>query len=140
METQLLRDQNIQPGKEVLEAALKESYPVYEEMVETITGTKYMLVPQWNYYKDGRAWLCKVTYKNKTVFWLSVWDGFFKTGFYFTEKNSGGIADLEISQSIKEDFVKGKPIGKLLPLTLIIGRNEQIKDLLKIIEYKKSLK
>ncbi|PKP08994.1 MAG: hypothetical protein CVU09_13085 [Bacteroidetes bacterium HGW-Bacteroidetes-4] len=37
---------------------------------------------QWRYYNDGKAWLCKVSYKKKTVFWLSVWEAYFKVAFY----------------------------------------------------------
>jgi hypothetical protein len=140
MERPLLQDPNIAPVKEVLQNILKESYPVFEEMMEIITDTKYGLVPEWNYYRDGKAWLCKVVYKKKTVFWLSVWDKYFRTSFYFTEKHLSGIAELEIEKSIMEDFRSRKPTGKLFPLVITLSRKEQIKDLLKIIEFKKSLK
>lgn len=140
MDKPLLRDPNIQPTIEVLANALGNSYLVFEELMEIITDAKYALVPIWNYYKDGKAWLCKVCYKKKTVFWLSVWDGFFKTGFYFTEKNSQGVMELNIEKTIKDDFIAGKHIGKLIPLGINIDRKEQIKDLLNIVEYKKSCK
>ncbi len=140
METRLLREQDVPPTKEVLANALGNSYPAFEALMEIITNPQYGLVPEWNYYKDGKAWLCKVCYKKKTVFWLSVWTDFFKTTFYFTEKNCSGVIVLDIEEKIKEDFERNKSIGKLIPLTLNIDRKEQIQDLLKIIEYKKSLK
>ena len=140
MERPLLQDPDITPVKEVLQNVLKESYPVFEEMMTIITDAKYGLVPEWNYYRDGKAWLCKVVYKKKTVFWLSVWDKYFRTSFYFTEKHLSGIAELEIEESIMEDFRSRKPTGKLFPLVISLSRKEQIKDLLKIIEFKKSLK
>jgi hypothetical protein len=140
METHLLREQQIFPTKEVLENALGDSYLIFEELIEIITNTKYGLVPGWNYYRDGKAWLCKVCYKKKTVFWLSVWDKFFKTTFYFTEKNCSGIAELDIEENLKESFRCSKSFGKFMPLTININMKEQIKDVLRVIEYKKSLK
>lgn len=140
METQLLRDEQIFPAREELKKALGDSYTVYEELMRIMSDDSLGLVPQWNYYKDGKAWLCKVCYKKKTVFWLSVWDGFFRTGFYFTEKTSTGVTDLDIEKSLKEDFIQRKPVGKLLPLAINVRRREQLEDLVKIIEYKKSLK
>ena len=140
METQLLREQHISPTKEVLKNALGDSYLVYEALIEIITDSKYGLVTVWNYYKDGKAWLCKISYKKKTVFWLSIWDKFLKIGFYFTEKNNLGVTELEIEEKIKEDFSSSKSIGKLIPLVININKEEQINDVLKIIEYKKSLK
>jgi len=140
MEKILLTDPQIYPSNEVLRDALKNSYSVYEELTGIVTDSEYGLVQEWNYYKDGKAWLCKVCYKKKTVFWLSVWDSYFKTGFYFTEKNIPGIADLDIDESIKEDFSSRKPVGRLLPLEINMSCKDQLKDLLTIIRFKKSLK
>ncbi|KPK84900.1 MAG: hypothetical protein AMS27_08765 [Bacteroides sp. SM23_62_1] len=140
METILLREQQISPTEEVIENALGDSYSAYKDLIEAITDTGYGLVPQWNYYKDGKAWLCKVCYKKKTVFWLSVWDKFFKTTFYFTEKTGSGIEGLDIEEKIKESFSNNKPIGKLIPLTITIKSKDQIKDVLTVSKYKKNLK
>lgn len=140
MEAQLLRKQDVYPCQEVIEGALRSSYPVFAEFEKIITDQPFALVPEWNYYKDGKAWLCKLSYKKKTVFWLSVWSGFFKTSFYFTEKNRDGILSLPVEADIQEGFKQAKPTGKLIPLTVNVSRKEQISDLLKLIEYKKSLK
>lgn len=140
MEGQLLREKDVLPTEEVLENALGESYSAFSELIRIITKPEFGLETQWNYYNDGKAWLCKVSHKKKTVFWLSVWDGFFKTGFYFTEKNSSGVLNLDIHERIKEDFIQRKSIGKLMPLAINVKNREQIADILKIIGYKKSLK
>ena len=140
MEAILLREPDILPTREVLEDVLGESFSALNELIEIITEPKFGLVTEWNYYKDGKAWLCKVVHKKKTVFWLSVWDKFFKVGFYFTEKNCLGVLELDIDEKIKEDFGQSKNIGKLIPLGISVTKKEQIEDVLKIIDYKKSLK
>lgn len=140
METMVLNEPGISPTKKVLEHALGKTYEVYKELMDTVSGTNYQLIPQWHYYNDGKAWLCKVQYKKKTVFWLSVWERYFKITFYFTEKNSKGIFELDIDENIKKNFKEHKFIGKLLPLVLIINKKSQLEDALKIIDYKKRLK
>jgi hypothetical protein len=140
MDTPLLKDSDIYPSDEVLKSVLKDSYSAYGETMKQITGADHGLVPQWNYYKDGKAWLCKVGFNKKTVFWLSVWDGYFKAGFYFVARHCPGIDKLDIDNSIKEEFKTKKPIGTLFPLAIEMRKKEQVKDLLTIIEYKKSLK
>jgi hypothetical protein len=140
METPLLRDPATPPSYEILRSVLKDSYPVYEETMKQITDAGYGLLPQWHYYKDGKAWLCKVGFKKKTVFWLSVWDGYFKTGFYFVARHCPGVLELDIDKSIKKEFKTKKPFGTLFPMAIEMRRKEQISDLLKVIEYKKSLK
>jgi hypothetical protein len=140
METQLLRIQEIYPSKEVLQEALGKVYDVLEAFETRITQSDIALTLDWNYYNDGKSWLCKVCHKKKTVCWLSVWDGCFKTTFFFLERHLEGIAALDISEQIKEDFCRAKPIGKLIPLLIHINRPEQLADVLKVIEFKKSAK
>jgi hypothetical protein len=140
MEKPLLKDPDIFPDEIVLKGVLKSSYPVYQTFMTTVTGEPFDLVPQWRFYKDGGAWLCKVAFKKKTVFWLSIWDGFFKTTFYFTEKNGAGIAELNVDQKLKDIFNAGKWIGKLKPLTVSFEHADQIDDLLRIVDYKKRIK
>jgi hypothetical protein len=140
METPLLNDPQVFPDEKILKKALGDSYEAYVETIKIITGPGYGLIPQWHYYKDGKAWLCKVGFKKKTVFWLSVWDGYFKAGFYFLERHCPGVLELNIDESIREEFKSKKPFGTLFPLKMEIRRKEQIGDLLAAIDYKKGLK
>ena len=86
------------------------------------------------------TWLCKVSYKKKTVFWLSVWKGYFQTGFFFTQKHLEKIAALDIDETVKGDFFNRKPVGKLFPMIFKISQKEQLNDLLKVVAFKKDLK
>ena len=130
MKTILLRDPEVFPSEEVLKSGLGKSYAAYEELHKTLTDDKFGLAYEWNYYNDGKSWLCKVTFKKKTVFWLSVWEKHFKTGFYFTEKTIMGLSGIE----------PGKPIGKLIPVVINVTSKKQIKDVLKTATYKMSVK
>jgi len=140
MEVQLLREQEISPSSEVLQDALGKAFDVWVEMENRVTQSEFSLTFEWNYYRDGKSWLCKVCHKKKTVFWISVWDEGFKTSFFFLERHLASIAELDISEQIKEDFCRMKPIGKLLPMVISIDRQEQLADLLKIVKFKKSAK
>ena len=140
METRLLREQEIIPTEDVLKKSLGGRLPAFQTLIEAITGEKYALTIEWNYYKDGKSWLAKICNKKKTVFWLSVWDKFFQVGFYFTEKHLEGIDALSIDEKIKEDFLLTKPVGKLLPMIIRVYNESQLADLLKIIEFKKKQK
>lgn len=139
-ETILLRDEEVVPTNSVLEKATgKFLYAVYSELIDSVTE-EHGIEIQWRYYNDAKAWLCKAVYKTKTVFWLSFWEGFIRTSFYFTDKTKSGIPDLNINEELKKSFERAKPIGKLLPFVVDILSFERLADFLKIVEYKKSLK
>lgn len=139
-DTILLREKEIEPTDKVLENALgKELFIIYQELIEIFTN-EFSLETQWRFYKDGKAWLCKIVYKKKTILWLSIWEGYIKTGFYFTEKTGIGVLELDIDNKIKAEFEQAKPVGKLIPLIMDINQENQIEDLKEIIKYKKALK
>ncbi|WP_308601575.1 DUF3788 family protein [uncultured Dysgonomonas sp.] len=141
MEAQmLLRDADIFPSDKILEDALGEGFNVLVSFLETITNNEYALTLEWRYYNDGKAWLGKAVYKKKTIFWLSVWEGFFKTSFFFTEKHLEAIAKLDISETIKDEFAKAKTIGKLIPMIFDVNKENQLGDLLTVVWFKTSLK
>lgn len=138
---QSLKDPEIFPSDEILRKALGQNvFSAYQELFETLSQAEFGLSHEWRYYNDGKAWLCKVSDRKKTIFWLSVWETFFKISFYFTEKTRTGISELNISNDEIRRFEQVVPIGKLIPLTLEIQNKVQLGDLLKIVEYKKKLK
>ena len=132
----ILSDPAIQPTPDVLQKALGESYIVFTDL-STILTSEHNLSMDWKYYRDSKAWLCKVAAKKKTIFWLSAWDGFFKTSFFFLERHLEGLAKLETSE---ECYILEKEWGKMIPLIFSITSSTQINDLLKIIVYKKGCK
>ncbi len=115
-------------------------FSIYETLTETLSKPPYDISPGWRFYKDGGAWLCKMTRKKKTVFWISAWKEYLKCGFYFTEKTGVGIADLSIDQSLKSSYDEAKPIGKLYPLIIDLTTTKQLDDLYTVVSYKISLK
>jgi hypothetical protein len=137
MDTLLLKEEEIFPADDILQEALGKLYSTYKVLMTQIIGDSFGLTPEWHYYQDGKAWLCKIVFKKKTVFWLSIWKTCFKVSFYFTEKTIPGIRELAIDESIKESVKKSDEIGKLIPLTIEVNQSQQIADVLEIIKYKK---
>jgi hypothetical protein len=135
-QTLLLRDETIEPTESVLEHALGQVlFAVYQELIDSIKE-EFDLNPEWRYYRDGKAWLCKVSNKKKTIFWLSIWEDLIKVSFYFTDKTRMGIMALDIDNKIKDVFSESKLVGKLIPLIIEVERREQLKDLITIVAYK----
>ena len=134
MEQILLSEPAVYPSKEVLKDALGEVYNVLEELEIQLVQPNFALSFDWKYYRDSKAWLCKVAHKKKTIFWLSVWDGCFKTSFFFLERHLEGIAALEMDEN---SFTIEKEWGKMIPLIFNINDKKQLPNLLKMVTFKK---
>ena len=135
---QLLREPEVHPSDEVLATALGGSYNAYTTFTQKLLDMNIEL--EWRYYNDGKAWLGKCVQKKKTVFWLSVWNGYFMVTLYFNEKTGGGVYELPISDDIKTSFTNQKSVGKLLPLLLEVYDESVLEDAYTVIEYKRNLK
>ena len=141
MESQMaLRDAEIFPSDRVLKDTLGDVYDLLESFLATITNEAYLLSFEWRYYNDGKAWLCKVQHKKKTILWLSVWEGYFKVSFFFTEKHLEAIAALDISEAIKTELASAKTVGRLIPMIFNINNANQLEELLTVVRFKKTLK
>ncbi|MFC2185733.1 DUF3788 family protein [Fulvivirgaceae bacterium LMO-SS25] len=135
---QLLRNPEEEPTDKLFKGILdKPIYDILDKVNQNIAAAGLTL--NWRYYKDGKAWLGKVTYKKKTIVWLSVWKEYIKAGFYFTEKTRQGVMDLDFNDAIKSSFAGAKPIGKLIPLILAINDKERLRDFNIILNHKKNL-
>ena len=137
-EVQLLRDPDVFPSDDVVAQALKNSFKVYQIFTQKLP--EYEIQIEWQYYNDGKMWLGKCTHKKKTVFWLSIWEGFFKVTIYFNEKTREGVYDLPVSDDIKKMITDAKPIGKLIPLLMRVDAGVTLDDIYALIEYKRSIK
>lgn len=135
-----LKNKEIHPTDEVIKQILGDiTFTAYSKVFE-ICSKQLNLTFEWRYYNDGKAWLCKITLKKKTIAWLSVWDGFIKVSFYFTEKHKEMLQSQPISLSLKQTFAKAQPIGKLIPLVLEIFDDANLDDFIALASFKISLK
>jgi len=147
-EQQLLRDPNIEPTSVVIAEGLGEAYETYSLFISEL-GSYDISLMDWRFYNDGKAWLTKGEYKwtttrgtnkVKTVFWLSIWEGFFRVAFFFSTSVQAELQDLPISQETKELIKNAKPMGKTmkyLPVVMDIKTSRQLNDVYTIAQFRK---
>lgn len=133
-----LRDETIYPDDKVLTGILGDSFPAYKELLELYDQKN--LVYTWRYYKDGKAWLCKVQKKDKTIVWMSAWNGYMQATVYIPEKNIEQIYFLDISEERKEKIRNTKNTGKSKPCIFEVRTTDVLDDFKTVLQFKISLK
>lgn len=147
---QLLRNPDIEPTDVVLKESLGDIYRTYLLFLSLIHQHNIEVV--WRYYPDGKAWLAKGIYrwmgkkgsnKEMTVFWCSIWKGFFKIVIYIPEDRREDLLNLPIDNDLKIKIREIKRMGetfRTLPIVFDVHSNEGLESMLQIIVYKKGLK
>ena len=133
-----LTDENIYPDDNVLKKVLGRSYAAYTSLLDWFAGND--LVHEWRYYKDGKAWLCKVQKKKKTIVWMSAWKGYMQAGVYVPERVLADIFKLDLSEEAKKKIRETKNVGKSRPCIFEVKNKKVINDLAKVMTFKMQLK
>lgn len=144
---QLLRNPDIEPTREVISEALANSSENYWAFIDELKKADIRL--NWRYYSDGKAWLGKGLYEwtgtrggrhEMTVFWLSIWEGFFKVTFYIPEKNREALLDLPLEESIREKILNSAQIGQLKFFSLVfeVHARELLHQVLSVADFKRN--
>ena len=145
---QLLRDPGVEPTGEVIAEGLGAANSAYTKFIEGLKDYGITLI-DWRYYNDGKAWLSKGEYKwitprgankVKPIFWLSIWNGFFKVAFFFGFDIQKELLELPISQNAKEIIKNANPMGKtmrFMPVVLDITNEAQLNDIYVLAEFRK---
>lgn len=146
---QLLRDPAVQPSSDVIAAALGESNRAYRKFIDELAGHAIQL--GWRYYNDGKLWLAKGLYQwtgargrqnETTVFWLSIWDGYFKVTIYIPEKARADVLGLPLDDEVKRMIADARQMGKLkyFPLVFDLCSDEMFEAVFALADFRKSLK
>ena len=146
---QLMRDPAIEPADEVIAECLGKANDAYLKYVEGLEPHDTEV--EWRYYNDGKAWLGKGLYKwtttrgtekEMTVFWLSVWDGFFRVSLFIPEKARIDALTLPLKSGTKKMIEAAKQMGKLkfFPLVFDLRSDKGFDDIYTLIDFKKAVK
>jgi len=146
---QLLRNPEIEPSGDVIAKALGESNDFYKKFVNELASHDIQL--EWRYYTDGKAWLAKGLFKwtgarggknEKTVFWLSIWDGFFKVTIYVPEKARADALRLPLENKVKQAIADSPQMGKLkyFPIVFELYSDEMLQTVFLLADFRKSIK
>jgi len=146
---QLLRNPDIEPSSDVIAKGLGEANNAYIQFINELTCHDIHL--EWRYYNDGKAWLAKGLFKwtgvrggqnEKTVFWLSIWDGFFKVTIYVPEKSRTDVLSLPLDNEVKQMIEASQQMGKLkyFPLVFELYSDAMFEAVYTLVDFRKSVK
>lgn len=148
-ELQLLRSAAIKPTDAAIAEGLGAASHAYTNFIRQLE--KRHVAVNWRYYNDGKAWLGKGlhkwsttrgTQKEATVFWLSIWRGFFKVSIFIPEKARANLLALPLGDTTKQMVQAAKPMGKLKFFALVfdLQSDELFEEIYALIDFRKALK
>ena len=134
MEAPVLSDPKIYPTEEVLFSHLGKAKGAFTSLFEFNHSVHPDFVEKWRYYNDGKSWLLNVSRKKKTLFWLSILDGSFRTSFFLNSKCEPSVMKSKIPKELRDKYM-GESEKKFRAITVVIKAKKDLdiyKELLSI--------
>jgi len=128
MEQPVLSNPEEFPSESIIFSHIGKTKALWLSLFEYIHSNHPDFVEEWRYYRDGKSWLLKVTRKKKTIFWLSIIKGSFRTTFYFTDKAEEPLMSSDLSDELKNQFKSGNPLAKIKGVTVVYRSGRDIED------------
>jgi len=142
MDAPLLGDKAQFPTDNVIFSHIGKSKALWVGLFKYIAAAHHDFTQEWRYYNDGKSWLMKVQHKKKTVFWLSVIKGSFRTTFYIHEKAAKIVEESAISRELKDQFRTGRNFGqmRIRAITVAFKSKKDVEFAKELIGIKLSIK
>ena len=143
-----LKDPETVPTSTVLEQTLGDSFAAYEAFQEELPSLE--IEQDWQWYAPYKAWFAKGQHfwttprgakKEKNLYWLYVYEGYFSVAVWFKEKNRAEILTSNVSEKTKQLIRDAKTMGKLptFPVVFDIFTAEPLADIYTLLDCKKRL-
>lgn len=143
-----LKERDVIPTDEMIVQVLGDSYAAYEALQEALPALE--LEQEWQWYTPYKAWFAKGqhfwttargTRKEKNLYWLYIYEGYFSVAIWFKEKNRTELLNANLSEHTRQLINSAETMGKLptFPVLFEIRTLEPLAEIYSLIGYKKKL-
>ena len=136
----VLSDPAVKPDEKFIFSYIGEKKIFWLELMNFLKNNYPDSSGAWNFYKDGKQWLYKMTQKKKTIFWCTILEDTFRITFYFGNKAEPVIISSELPEKVKQDFLKHPGFGKIRPISAKVNDASDIEIIKTTIAIKANLK
>jgi hypothetical protein len=120
-----LGDPDIYPSDEVLASHLGRTKAAFDAMLEFNQAEYPDIEERWKYYNDGKSWLFNVARKKKTLYWLSIGEGWFRATFYLRPEGGEALLASDLPDEYKDQYrsAEGK---KMRGVTVVVKTKKDL--------------
>jgi hypothetical protein len=118
--------------KEVLKSNYSNLEAIRSYIAETIGDTK----EEWKFYGVKYGWNLKNFYKKRNLYFIGMYDGYFRIGFVFGERAFNSVMNSEVKDELKNELASAKKYAEGRGLTLEIKDDRYLNDIKILLQIK----
>lgn len=136
MEEKAFYEKNVKPDEVLIREKLNQAYPALLELRKTVENVVGETVEEWKFYGPKNGWGLKTFLKKRNLFFLGIYEGFFRITFVFGERAVSKILESDIRESLKKELSEARKYAEGRGLSITMKDNSYIEDIRKLVQLK----
>jgi hypothetical protein len=135
MTENVFKTKETEPDEEMIKGALGDAYIYFEHLRWFVDEEIGPTTREWKFYGEKLGWTLKTFLKRRNLFFISIYDGYFKIAFVFGDKAVDGILDSGIATSLKRELAEARKYAEGRGLSIRVdnaGCLDDVKELIRI--------
>ena len=138
MSENVFTTREIQPDDEMVKEKLGANYAHLENIRQFIDDEIGATTREWKFYGKKHGWNMKTFLKKRNLFFIVIYDGYFRIGFVFGEKAVKIVLDSDIDQSLKKELEEARKYAEGRGIAIRVDNPECLKDIKELVRIKVS--
>jgi hypothetical protein len=136
MTENVFKTRETQPDEEMIKKALGEGYIYFENLRWIVDDEIGPTTREWKFYGEKLGWTLKTFLKRRNLYFISIYDGYFKIAFVFGEKAAKSVLDSGIDPSLKKEFARARKFAEGRGLSIKVDNAGCLDDVRELIRIK----
>lgn len=132
----VLTEKDSIPTEKTLKKTLGDTFKFYLSIRNTIQKQLSPIIFEWKYYGKKNGWLLKHLYKKRNLFFLLVFDGYFKLSFTFGDSAVEKINKSDLNKNIIEQLKTAKKYSEGRTIQIIVDSESQVELVITLLRFK----
>ncbi len=124
------------PVEAQIKEIINEKYQVLDFIRQYIRENIGNTNEEWKYYGVKNGWVLKTLLKKRNLFFIVIYDGYFRISFVFGDKAVDSVMKSNVSDNNKKSLSDAKKYAEGRGISFDIFDNKHLNDIKKLIEIK----
>ncbi len=124
------------PDEGMIQDTLGFNYSHLEYIRQYIDAEIGVTKEEWKFYGKKLGWTLKKFYKKRNLFFISMYEGYFKISFVFGEKAFNKVLDSSIAETLKKELAEARKYAEGRGLSIKVDDATYLDDIKKFIQIK----
>ena len=135
MSENVFKAKETRPDEIMIRSALGTSHIHLEDLRRFVDAEIGETKEEWKYYGKKLGWTLKKFLKKRNLFFISIYEGYFRIAFVFGDKAVDQILDSGMGPSLKKELAEARKYAEGRGLSIRVdnaGSLDDVKELIRI--------